>query len=256
MKHLLNNISEEEKNRIREQHEGGMRLAIDNFKKLVVTKLGDAKPYLTEASQETCESCGGMMVEGECVEQCGSMKEEVSEQYSEQDIITMIEIMVMKLPIGRRKDLKSMSYFDDKQKIAFFDRMQAFLNEVMSEELDEQKDDPNSKSKEMGYKVGPIPGTAHFKGMEFDVSPSPIKNDRIKLQSELRQSESLNIIEFDYSFAPTKSRSGFVAPAEFNCNTKMLYLPYDSEGGKDAKNYAVGEKFSDMLTKFCYRTKN
>ena len=137
MKHLLNNISEEEKNRIREQHEGGMNLSIDNFKTLVETKLGDAKPYLNE-SQETCEQCGGMMVEGECVEQCGSMKEEVSEQYSEQDIITMIEIMVMKLPIGRRKDLKSMSYFDDKQKIAFFDRMQAFLNEVMSEELDEQ----------------------------------------------------------------------------------------------------------------------
>ena len=76
MKHLLNNISEEEKNRIREQHEGGMNLAIDNFKKLVETKLGDAKPYLTEASQETCEACGGMMVEGECVEQCSSMKEE------------------------------------------------------------------------------------------------------------------------------------------------------------------------------------
>ena len=256
MKHLLNNISEEEKNRIREQHEGGMNLSIDNFKKLVETKLGDAKPYLTEESQETCEQCGGEMREGMCVEQCGSMKEEVNEQYSEQDIITMIEIMVMKLPIGRRKDLKSMSYFDDKQKIAFFDRMQAFLNEVMSEELDEQKDDPNSKSQEMGYRVGPIPGTAHFKGMEFDVSATPIKSDRIKIQSEFRQSESLNIIEFDYSFAPTKSRSGFVAPAEFNCNTKDLYLPYDSEGGKDAKNYKVGEKFSDMLTKFCYRTKN
>jgi len=52
MKHLLNNISEEEKNRIREQHEGGMNLSIDNFKTLVETKLGDAKPYLTEVSQE------------------------------------------------------------------------------------------------------------------------------------------------------------------------------------------------------------
>ncbi len=48
MKHLLNNISEEEKNRIREQHEGGMNLAIDNFKKLVETKSGDVKPYLSE----------------------------------------------------------------------------------------------------------------------------------------------------------------------------------------------------------------
>lgn len=254
MKHLLNNISEEEKNRIREQHEGGMNLSIDNFKKLVETKLGDTKPYLTEASQETCEQCGAKMREGECVEQCGSMKEEVSEQ-SEQDVINIIKRMVMTMDGGVKKDLESLN-FDDSQKVSFFDRMMANLNEGISEELDEQKDDPNSKSQGKGYKVGPIPGTAHFKGMEFDVSATPIKSDRIKLQSELRQSESLNIIEFDYSFAPTKSRSGFVAPAEFNCNTKELYLPYDSEGGKDAKNYKVGEKFSDMLTKFCYRTKN
>jgi len=82
MKHLLNNISEEEKNRIREQHEGGMNLSIDNFKKLVETKLGDAKPFINEASEETCEQCGGMMKEGECVEQCGSMKEEVNEKAS------------------------------------------------------------------------------------------------------------------------------------------------------------------------------
>jgi NOL1/NOP2/fmu family ribosome biogenesis protein len=84
MKHLLNNISEEEKNRIREQHEGGMNLAIDNFKKLVETKSGDAKPFISEASEETCEQCGGMLKEGECVEQCGSMKEEeLDEQNAE-----------------------------------------------------------------------------------------------------------------------------------------------------------------------------
>ena len=137
MKHLLNNLSEEEKNRIREQHEGGMRLAIDNFKKLVETKLGDAKPYLTEASQETCEQCGGRMEEGMCVEQCGSVKEEVSEQ-SEQDVINIIKRMVMKLDDGVKKDLKSFKNFDDNQKVSFFDRMMANLNEVMSEELDEQ----------------------------------------------------------------------------------------------------------------------
>ena len=56
MKHLLNNISEEEKNRIREQHEGGMNLAIDNFKKLVETKSGDAKPYLNEQNAQTLPS--------------------------------------------------------------------------------------------------------------------------------------------------------------------------------------------------------
>jgi len=48
MKHLLNNISEEEKNRIREQHTGGMRIATDKFKKLVETKQGDVKLYLNE----------------------------------------------------------------------------------------------------------------------------------------------------------------------------------------------------------------
>jgi len=48
MKHLLNNISEEEKNRIREQHTGGMRIATDKFKMLVETKQGDVKPYLNE----------------------------------------------------------------------------------------------------------------------------------------------------------------------------------------------------------------
>jgi len=46
MKHLLNNISEEEKNRIREQHAGGMKIAIDNFRRLVETKQGDVKPYV------------------------------------------------------------------------------------------------------------------------------------------------------------------------------------------------------------------
>jgi hypothetical protein len=48
MKHLLNDLSEEEKNRIREQHTGGKKLVIENFDKLVNTKLGDAKPLLNE----------------------------------------------------------------------------------------------------------------------------------------------------------------------------------------------------------------
>jgi hypothetical protein len=48
MKHLLNDLSEEEKNRIREQHTGGKKFIIENFKKLVDTKLGDAKPFLNE----------------------------------------------------------------------------------------------------------------------------------------------------------------------------------------------------------------
>jgi len=52
MKHLLNNISEEEKNRIREQHTGGKKIVIENFNKLVNSKLGDAKPLISEQQTE------------------------------------------------------------------------------------------------------------------------------------------------------------------------------------------------------------
>jgi hypothetical protein len=59
MKHLLNDLSEEEKNRIREQHTGGKKLVIENFDKLVNTKLGDAKPLLNEEQgPKEGDSCG------------------------------------------------------------------------------------------------------------------------------------------------------------------------------------------------------
>jgi len=48
MKHLLNNLSSDEKNRIREQYEGGMSIDNSKFKKLIETKLGDAKPLISE----------------------------------------------------------------------------------------------------------------------------------------------------------------------------------------------------------------
>ena len=48
MKHLLNNMSEEEKNAIREQHAGGMKVMTENFSKLLNSKLGDAKPLVNE----------------------------------------------------------------------------------------------------------------------------------------------------------------------------------------------------------------
>jgi len=49
MKHILNNLTEQEKNSIREQHTGGMKVMTENFSKLLNSKLGDAKP-LTEQS--------------------------------------------------------------------------------------------------------------------------------------------------------------------------------------------------------------
>jgi hypothetical protein len=48
MKHILNNLSEQEKNSIREQHTGGMKVMTENFSKLINSKLGDSKPLVKE----------------------------------------------------------------------------------------------------------------------------------------------------------------------------------------------------------------
>lgn len=50
MKHLLNDLSIEEKNRIREQHEGGMTIDTSKFKQLTESKLGEVK--LIELNEE------------------------------------------------------------------------------------------------------------------------------------------------------------------------------------------------------------
>lgn len=56
MKHLLNNLSEEEKNSIREQHEGGMKVINENFHKMVSKKLGHVDLYINE--QQTTKVLG------------------------------------------------------------------------------------------------------------------------------------------------------------------------------------------------------
>lgn len=48
MKHLLNNLSKEEKNSIREQHEGGMKLDTSRFRTLLESKSGDVKPLVEQ----------------------------------------------------------------------------------------------------------------------------------------------------------------------------------------------------------------
>ena len=48
MKHILNNLSNEEKNKIREQHEGGMKVDTSRFRKLMESKLGNSKPLVSE----------------------------------------------------------------------------------------------------------------------------------------------------------------------------------------------------------------
>jgi hypothetical protein len=48
MKQLLNNMSFEERQNIREQHTGGMNVMSDSFRRLVNAKLGNSKPLISE----------------------------------------------------------------------------------------------------------------------------------------------------------------------------------------------------------------
>jgi hypothetical protein len=48
MKHLLNEMSEDEKNSIRSQHTDSISINTENFKKLVENKLGNSKPLISE----------------------------------------------------------------------------------------------------------------------------------------------------------------------------------------------------------------
>jgi len=48
MKHLLNDLTEKEKNSIREQHTGGMKVVTENFSKLINAKSGNVKSFLKE----------------------------------------------------------------------------------------------------------------------------------------------------------------------------------------------------------------
>jgi len=48
MKHILNEMSEEEKNSIRSQHTGTLQVQTERFKKLVENKLGNSKPLVSE----------------------------------------------------------------------------------------------------------------------------------------------------------------------------------------------------------------
>lgn len=50
MKHILNDISQEDKNRILEQHEGGKSFDTLKFKKLLESQLGNVKPLVMEQS--------------------------------------------------------------------------------------------------------------------------------------------------------------------------------------------------------------
>jgi hypothetical protein len=48
MKHILNDLTEQEKNAIREHHSGGMNVVTENFHRLLGSKLGYVKPLVSE----------------------------------------------------------------------------------------------------------------------------------------------------------------------------------------------------------------
>ena len=52
MKHILNDLTEQEKNSIREQHTGGMKVMTESFSKLINSKLGDSKPLVSEQTKD------------------------------------------------------------------------------------------------------------------------------------------------------------------------------------------------------------
>jgi hypothetical protein len=71
MKHLLNDMSFEERQNIREQHTGGMKVMSDSFRRLVNGKLGDSKPLVSEqvtGDTPTTVTGGGGFVDREKVD--------------------------------------------------------------------------------------------------------------------------------------------------------------------------------------------
>ena len=67
MKHLLNNLSESEKNEILKQHTDVIKVVSENFDKLTESKLGNVKPLISEqiggkeAGPAPLPSCDGLM---------------------------------------------------------------------------------------------------------------------------------------------------------------------------------------------------
>ena len=55
MKHLLNYMSQEEMNSIREQHAGGKKITVENFSNMVNKKLGEVPTLISESESELDE---------------------------------------------------------------------------------------------------------------------------------------------------------------------------------------------------------
>ena len=64
MKHILNNISQEEKQRILEQHSGGKFIDTSSFKRLLESTLGDVKPLVMEQNPGAQPTAPGFPTSG------------------------------------------------------------------------------------------------------------------------------------------------------------------------------------------------
>jgi hypothetical protein len=97
MKHLLNDMSSEEKNSIREQHTGGIQIDTTKFKSLLESKLGDAKPILSE--QET--------VDAEAIaKEDGINPQEVSNMCQSKTVPPIIQNLIDKIPEDIKDEAK------------------------------------------------------------------------------------------------------------------------------------------------------
>jgi hypothetical protein len=64
MKQLLNDMSFEERQKIREQHTGGMNVTSNNFRRLVNGKLGNSKPLISEQGNPEQKKVSSKLSEG------------------------------------------------------------------------------------------------------------------------------------------------------------------------------------------------
>jgi hypothetical protein len=97
MKHLLNDMSSEEKNSIREQHTGGIQIDTTKFKSLIESKLGDAKPILSE--QET--------VDAEAIaKEDGINPQEVNNMCQSKTVPPIIQTLIDKIPEDIKEEAK------------------------------------------------------------------------------------------------------------------------------------------------------
>jgi len=97
MKHLLNDMSSEEKNNIREQHDGGMYIDTTKFKTLLETKLGDAKPLVNE--EETVDT---EMISKED----GINPQEVTNMCQSKTVPPIIQNLIDKIPENIKDEAK------------------------------------------------------------------------------------------------------------------------------------------------------